>query len=65
MTCVGATGESGTSIGPSGSRAALATQAPERPVWSPGPPMRPARAVSSRSPTAAAVIRSQATFAYP
>ena len=53
MTCVGASGVSGTNMGSRGSRAARATQAPDRPVWSPGPPIRPARATSSRSPTSA------------
>jgi hypothetical protein len=65
MTWLGASSGPGTSIGPSGSRAARATQYPDRPLWSPGPPIRPARAISSRSPTTDAVLCSQATFASP
>jgi hypothetical protein len=65
MTWLGASRGAGTSIGPSGSRAARATQYPDRPLWSPGPPIRPARAISSRSPTTDAVLCSHATFASP
>src|SRR6266508_4062479 len=44
-TEVGRSGVSGTSIGSSGARAARATQYPDRPVVSPGPPIKPARAI--------------------
>ena len=38
---------------------------PDRPLWSPGPPIRPARAISSRSPATDAVLCSHATLASP
>jgi hypothetical protein len=65
MTWVARPGLSGTSIGPAGSRAARAAQYPVRSLWSPGPPMSPARAISTRPPAAPADARSHATFASP